>query len=66
MIAENALVQSDCMILKCIISIKSSVNDLCVDFLQIVWDLWNLQIDHAPLVWYGRTYPDMLKVLRKS
>ena len=42
------------------------MNDLCVDFLQIVWDLWNLQIDHAPLVWYGRTYPDMLKVLRKS
>ena len=50
---------------KCIILTKSSVNDLCVDFLQIGWDLWKLQIDHALLVWYGRTYPDMLKVLRK-
>ena len=26
---------------KCIISIKSSVNDFCVDFLQIVWDYGN-------------------------
>ena len=42
---------------KCIISIKSSVNDLCVDSLQIVWDLKKLQIDYAFLVWYGRTYP---------
>ena len=51
---------------KCIISRKSSVIDLCVDFLQIVRDLWMLQIDHVLLVWYGRTYPDMLKVLRSS
>ena len=42
------------------------MNDLCVDFLQTVWDLWKLQIDYAFLVWYGGTYPDMLEVLRKS
>ena len=51
---------------KCIISRKSSVIDLCVDFLQIVRDLWKLQIDHVLLVWFGRTYPDILKVLRNS
>ena len=50
----------------CIISIKSSVNDLCLDFLQIVWGLWKLQIDYVLLVWYDRTYPDILKVFRKS
>ena len=50
---------------KCIISRKSSVNDLCVHFSQTLWDLWKLQIDYALLVWYGLTYQTCSKCSKK-